>query len=624
MVAKLSPRGTAALKGERIFPRYPMSTNDGAAMFAPQVAKPQTKTAKTPLSKLTPPRSALVERRLGHDLVGQGLLLQRTIGNQATLRLLAHQASRPVGSVPDNDHEQEFAPKNMIARAAPRGARSSLSPPPLLGGIQPKLAIGDVNDPLEHEADRVADQVMRMPNSGPSITGAPPQISRKCAACDEEGTQTLQTKPAGFPKAAANAAPSILHEVLRSPGQPLNTSTRAFFEPRFGYDFSKERMHTDSKAAISARSLNALAYTVGHNVVFGAGQYAPGTRAGQRLLAHELAHVLQQQSGLVLQRQVANPRSAKDQREFVRDAIHFLEQSVEFFQLAKVDDATFDRVINSWYSMVVRQEKIIDTDLQGDAALKADLHTAYISALRVLVKQHAAASGKSETDLYRINSGRIPPWAQPHPSHLEPGVTTPIPDDVPVTHPRGRFRFSLNGFDVGISPDTRVRVQNKAPGITHHQIAWGGIRVQFRGTHGHLTAVSFTGPPKPVLTIFTSYRTGVDTAGVSGYGRGTTAEDKAGAKVTPESESLAFHESRHGQATLDFITSHPPPAFTGKVGDTQTDFNSAMAKWQRDVTDYSNRMEKADTSQVHCVGFTIDQFHGASAHPGRRIVKECP
>lgn len=149
---------------------------------------------------------------------------------------------------------------------------------------------------------------------------------------------------------------------------------------------------------------------------------------------------------------------------------------------------------------------------------------------------------------------------------------------MPVTHPRGRFQFSLNGFDVGISPDTRVRVQNEAPGITHHQIAWCGIRVQFRGTRGHLTAVSFTGPPKPVLTTFTSYRTGVNTAGVSGYGRGTTAEDKAGAKVTPQSESLAFHESRHGQATLDFISSNPPLAFTGKVGDTEMDFNNAMAR----------------------------------------------
>lgn len=609
-------------------------------MFAPKVAKPQTKAAKNPVRKPAPLPSMLVGRLFG-DAVEHAPMVQRTIGNQATLRDLTQRLSKSPAEAPDEYSPAEAASAAPDAcgvswdfsripvfppdRAIGSKAGSSFSAPRLAGIIQPKLVIGEVNDPLEREADRVADQVMCMPNPGPSITCAPPQINRKCAACDDEVKQTLQAKPAGLPpEAAANAAPGILHEVLRSPGQPLNTSTHSFFKPRFGYDFSKVRIHTDSKAAISARSLNALAYTVGHNVVFDAGQYAPGTRDGQRLLAHELAHVLQQQSGLVLQRQVANPGSAKDQRVVVRDAIHFLEQSAEFFQLAKVDDATFDRVISSWYSIVVQQEKIIDTDGQSDAALKADLRTAYISALRVLVKQHAAVSGQSETDLYRINSGRIPRWAQPHPSHLEPGVTTPIPDDVPVTHPRGRFQFSLNGFDVGISPDTRVRVQNNADGLTHHQIAWGGIRAQLSRAHGRRTVVSFTGPPKPVLTIFTSYRTGVDTAGVSAYGRGTTAEDKAGAKVTPQSESLAFHESRHGQATLDFISSNPPPAFTGKVGDSVTDFNNAMAKWQTDVADYSNRMERADINQVHCVGFTIDQFHASGAGPGRRIVKECP
>jgi hypothetical protein len=413
--------------------------------------------------------------------------------------------------------------------------------------------------------------------------------------------------------------------VLRSSGQPLDAPVRAHFESRLGHALDHVRVHADAEAAASAAAADAQAYTVGRDIVFGAGRYAPGTRVGQRLLAHELVHVLQQQqSGPGLQRQPASPGTAQDQREFVRDTIHFLERSVEFFQMAKINDATFERVINSWYSLVVRQEDIIDTGLQGDAALKADLHAAYISALRILVKQHAAASGQSETDLYRVNSGRIPLWAQPHPSHLEAGVTTPIPDDAAVTHSRGRFQFSLNGFDVAISPDTRVRAQPKAPGITHHQIAWGGIRVRFRGTRGHLTALSFTGPPKPVLTIFTSYRTGVNIVGVTGYGRGTTAEDKAGAKVTPQSESLTFHESRHGQATLDFIRANPPPAFTGKVGDTETVFDAAMAKWQSDVKAYADRMEKADIGQVHCVGFTIDQFHAAGARPGARIVKECP
>jgi hypothetical protein len=88
--------------------------------------------------------------------------------------------------------------------------------------------------------------------------------------------------------------PPIVHEVLNSSGQPLDASTRAFFEPRFGHDFSRVRVHADPRAAESARAVNALAYTVGRDVVFGKGQYAPGTRGGLGTLAHELAHFLQQ------------------------------------------------------------------------------------------------------------------------------------------------------------------------------------------------------------------------------------------------------------------------------------------------------------------------------------------
>jgi hypothetical protein len=92
------------------------------------------------------------------------------------------------------------------------------------------------------------------------------------------------------------AVPPIVHDVLRSPGQPLDAATRAFMEPRFGHDFSNVRVHTDTRAAESARAVSALAYTVGRSVVFGVGQYAPQTHVGQQLMAHELMHVLQQGS----------------------------------------------------------------------------------------------------------------------------------------------------------------------------------------------------------------------------------------------------------------------------------------------------------------------------------------
>jgi hypothetical protein len=90
------------------------------------------------------------------------------------------------------------------------------------------------------------------------------------------------------------AAPRLVQDVLRSPGRPLEPAVLAETEDRFGHDFSQVRIHTDARSAESARAVNARAYTVGREVVFDSGRYAPGTRDGRRLLAHELTHVMQQ------------------------------------------------------------------------------------------------------------------------------------------------------------------------------------------------------------------------------------------------------------------------------------------------------------------------------------------
>src|SRR5262249_25664060 len=113
-----------------------------------------------------------------------------------------------------------------------------------------------------------------------------------CAACKAKRL-ALQRRTTG--PAAGQAAPPIVHEVLRAPGQPLDAPTRAFMEPRFGHDFSAVRVHADARAAESTLAVGALAYPVGRDVVFGAGHYQPRSSEGQRLLAHELTHVLQQQ-----------------------------------------------------------------------------------------------------------------------------------------------------------------------------------------------------------------------------------------------------------------------------------------------------------------------------------------
>jgi hypothetical protein len=119
----------------------------------------------------------------------------------------------------------------------------------------------------------------------------PHRSAAKCAACEEE--KQLEMKAAGPPAAAGHEVPSIVHEVLRSPGAPLDVGTRAFFQPRFGSDFSAVRIHRDSKAAVSASAIGARAYTLGNHIVFGSGQWTPGTHRGDRLIAHELTHTLQ-------------------------------------------------------------------------------------------------------------------------------------------------------------------------------------------------------------------------------------------------------------------------------------------------------------------------------------------
>ena len=162
------------------------------------------------------------------------------------------------------------------------------------GVIQPKLLVGQVDDPLEHEADTVADYLMRMPDPELRINTSLPKLSRKGTAYEEETPKTPRTKPIGAPEAEVSHAPAIAHEVLGTQGRPLDSTTRTFFEPRFRHDLGEVRIHDDRRAAKSARSVGALAYTAGRHIVFGEGAYRTGTDAGRRLLAHELSHTVQQ------------------------------------------------------------------------------------------------------------------------------------------------------------------------------------------------------------------------------------------------------------------------------------------------------------------------------------------
>jgi hypothetical protein len=170
-----------------------------------------------------------------------------------------------------------------------KNAGTALSP--RAGILQSKLVVGSVHDPLEHEADRMADRVMGI-SAPPSSGGEPPATPGSGGGVQRKRTSCA----AAAPSASTMAAPPLVHEVLASQGAPLDAGTRDFMETRFNHDFSHVRVHAGAAAEESARQVYARAYTVGHSIVFGAGHYAPATSGGRRLLAHELAHTVQQEN----------------------------------------------------------------------------------------------------------------------------------------------------------------------------------------------------------------------------------------------------------------------------------------------------------------------------------------
>jgi hypothetical protein len=159
--------------------------------------------------------------------------------------------------------------------------------------LQTKLVVNTPGDVYEQEADRAAELVTKMSNAtalaglwrqgSPACETPHPSLLRQTISKTDPGTQFAET-----------GVPALVQTVLAQAGNPLDAATRNFMEPRFGFDFSRVRLHTGSAAALSAKTVNARAFTVGNDIVFGEAQYAHGSQASQSLLAHELAHVVQQ------------------------------------------------------------------------------------------------------------------------------------------------------------------------------------------------------------------------------------------------------------------------------------------------------------------------------------------
>ncbi|NER81840.1 MAG: DUF4157 domain-containing protein, partial [Leptolyngbya sp. SIO1D8] len=166
--------------------------------------------------------------------------------------------------------------------------------------IQPKLTVSTPGDIYEQEADEIADNVMH-----PSEM----QLQRACkcgGGCSEnqseqsdkehDHVQTKQIASADLGQPTIQPIAPIVKDAISSPGRPLDSATRGFMESRLGYDFSQVRVHLDPQANDAANAVQARAFTLGHDIVFGANQFEPTSANGRRLLAHELVHVIQQRS----------------------------------------------------------------------------------------------------------------------------------------------------------------------------------------------------------------------------------------------------------------------------------------------------------------------------------------
>ena len=188
----------------------------------------------------------------------------------------------------------------MIERPVPEGSNQfvgDFTRMPISAGaltLRAKLATSVPGDFHENEADRIAAEVMSAPESSPQSACRCGAQCPRCKAGPPAPTQSrIQRKTVRPATVSGNVMPAV-GNTLRDGGQPLEAEARDFFEARFGYDFSRVRVHTGARAADSAVALGALAYTVGTDIAFGEGRYAPQTAAGRMLLAHELAHVVQQ------------------------------------------------------------------------------------------------------------------------------------------------------------------------------------------------------------------------------------------------------------------------------------------------------------------------------------------
>jgi hypothetical protein len=536
------------------------------------------------------------------------------------------------------------------------------------------LRIGDPNDAYEQEADRVADEVMsaspRKQHWSLSNIRMSAPLQRKCSCgadgasgeCEEcrrqkeEGTLQRKSTGAGGPA----YAPPIVHEVLRSSGQPLERDTRDFFEPKLGCDLSTIRLHTDARAAISAQAVEAEAYTVGSEIAFRAGRFAPHTLQGRRLLVHELIHTLQQRSrvregGIALQRQPKPPQPStldpddqkvveiaqKEASNFKCNATavlwgiihkHFPDDARKVagtgcesalpglrteFSTTDPKDPKLTRaapIIYAGKAFIDSTDAARLNDRVADVGKQIEAIDDWRIA-NFLIDEKDLSNPRVTGQLRSMSPGQLVDYKnkskdaeiQRYTENLL-SFSTPTQAGSAVDPLSGSMQLQVGGVNVVIKPDERqaagVTGGDTKANLTLNPIGIPGFEYDAKGI-----VTRFPGyMPTATLEILTRYGPGASPEGTSGYGRGTTPED-----VKNKATALRFHEGSHGEDYINFLRQNPIPAFTGRVGMKKTDFEAAIASFKSALSNWGKRLNRSSQLRTDCVGKTIDQFHAGES-----------
>lgn len=435
-----------------------------------------------------------------------------------------------------------------------------------LAGVQPKLRIGAANGACEQEADRVSDQVMAM-STPLHIGNAPLRIQRLA------GQATGQSD---------NTAPSNIESVLAAAGAPLKPALRKDMGQRFGHDFSQVRIHTGSVAEQSARDINANAYTAGNNIVFAAGQFSPETNSGKRLLAHELAHVVQQGENIIRRDMPKGP--------FGRPLGFFPTPEQEAY-----DKLTYE--LKEWERTLARLSKgeLDDRDLANIRLRNrlTGLTAAEVNALISKIKNNKKLNPK-------LSVSKIIEWLE-----VRKEISTPMSDGAtvdkdPITDQIESYSMTINKVKVKVVADSFGSSGNSTRPVTNFgsSYRWAsnskGIVTSLTNTEGG-GSVSIN-PTKFEVTIQTRYADNPDA--VSAYGRGTTVKDKK-----EKTTSLRVHEGSHGTDYIQYIKDTPFPVDISK-GIVGVITVAQMKK----IDAYIGSMTKQSCETTDQVGLSQDKF----------------